>query len=463
MVETKFDLRSFTDCRSSYFIALEAWRRKLSVTFIKNIDNYYISSQKKALFFSRSGMISGKTGIKNYNICKNKNLTKKYLLENNVNTADGFVCDISNERRATLKVDELGYPVVLKQYDGARGENVFSNIQNQVELKQVIRLLLKKNIDKVLIEKHIDGQEYRVFVVGEKAVDSYMRDAAHIIGDGLHTIKELIEIKNLTRRENPHLCEKPIITDDEVNLFLERENLNLDTILKKSKKLYLHSKANLSQGGDLVDVTNSLPDKVVSSAIKAVNSIPDLSAGGVDLIYNDKDDKAYVLEINSLANLGGNHFSDLSKNKEKTISVPIIDLFFPESIDNKNKYEDLYFDQISIQEYLQNDEEKEYSVTQIPLGEYEKKVFFFETKDPLKSRIDLIRNELRRMCMIGNLHEKDKESIFSYYFKIAGRLEDLGYIKNWIKKTFDIEQVNVKDFDGKLVNTFIYFEDKSNE
>lgn len=59
------------------------------------------------------------------------------------------------------------------------------------------------------------------------------------------------------------------------------------------------------------DIT--VPDDVIAQSILAVKSIEGLTFGAVDVIYNQYEDKAYVLEVNTAPGLEGTTLEDYTK------------------------------------------------------------------------------------------------------------------------------------------------------
>jgi cyanophycin synthetase len=86
------------------------------------------------------------------------------------------------------------------------------------------------------------------------------REPAHVMGDGIHTIQELIEETNKDpRRGYGHenvLTEITVDRDSED--LLMKKGYTLETIPKKKEVVYLKSTANLSTGGTSTDVTDMM-------------------------------------------------------------------------------------------------------------------------------------------------------------------------------------------------------------
>ena len=331
---------------SSFQIALEAWRRGLTVTFINDVRRYRISSGKNTHFFSGSALIDDDLCLKAARICQNKADTKKYLYRNNVVVPKGkqFGPSYSNEEIINF-AQSFGFPLVLKPTFGYQGKGVFTNIRDSASLKEyLINVRNKLNFKDIIIEERIEGDDLRIFVIGNKVVSVVKRVPANIMGNGVHSIKKLISIKNLERKNNIMLRKAPIVIDKEVISSLRSIGYNLNGIPKKGEKIFLRDKCNVSAGGDPLDITEDIPDNVKLIAINAVKAVPGLQHGGVDVLYkaDNPDEPCVVIEINSYAMICG-HLYPL-EGKPREAIADLIDYYFPESIPKKGKNKNLFFD-----------------------------------------------------------------------------------------------------------------------
>src|SRR5690625_1684007 len=135
-----------------------------------------------------------------------------------------------------VAVEDIEYPVVLKPTDGSFGKGVITNISNVEELKNALAIVrTEQNIRNVMIEQHIPGEEYRVYVVGDQAVAAMNRIPANIIGDGNSSIRQLIGIKNEERKLNPRLISCLIQVDAEIKGFIESQGYTLDRDRKSTR------------------------------------------------------------------------------------------------------------------------------------------------------------------------------------------------------------------------------------
>src|SRR5699024_10461822 len=119
---------------SMYSVALEGWRRGLTLKFINNNRkkahiNYKLSYKgKEHRFTVERGDAVPKSAIK---ICVDKDLTKEYIQKANVPTPKGkaFTANTPDKEIITY-ANELGYPLVIKPTDGTGGSGVIENIAN---------------------------------------------------------------------------------------------------------------------------------------------------------------------------------------------------------------------------------------------------------------------------------------------------------------------------------------------
>src|SRR5699024_5613674 len=146
------------------------------------------------------------------NICKNKEVTKKYLLKGGVNTPKGNVFDkeIRNEEIVSY-ANKLGYPVVLKPSNASGGRGVIANIANETEFIEALEYVRDAlGFSKVIVEQYIEGQDYRLYVIGNEVVGAFYRIPANIVGDGKNTIRSLFEMKRKERMKNPGIYKQNI-------------------------------------------------------------------------------------------------------------------------------------------------------------------------------------------------------------------------------------------------------------
>ena len=179
-----------------------------------------------------------------------------------------------------------------------------------------------------------------VFATKDKFVAAIYRIPANVQGDGIHTIKGLIEIKNKDpRRGAGH--KKSLVrinVDSVVKEHLKKQKLRLSSIPKKDEIIYLRVNSNLSTGGDSVDVTDVIHPEVKKLAVKVIKVIPGLAYGGIDYLTKDvtvaPTSRNYiVIEVNDSPMLSMHHIP--YSGKERDAAGAVIDQLFPETKSKK--------------------------------------------------------------------------------------------------------------------------------
>ncbi|WP_373893899.1 acylphosphatase [Virgibacillus sp. CBA3643] len=336
---------------SMYLIALEAWRRGLTVKFftIDNPENkllvrYSLSNQEKEYRFESSR--GSKLTDKAFEISDNKDLTKKVISKAGVNVPEGKRFEASiDDSEIVAYANALGYPLVLKPISENAGKGVFSDIKTEEQLKEaLVHVRSDLNYHDVIVEKYIPGIEYRILVVDGEVIGAVNRIPANVVGNGKNSIEELIKMKNKEKKNNPNLSKKTIKIDKEVLDSIQSLGYELETILEDGERIYLRSKSNASTGGDPIDVTNELTDELISIATKSFHAIPGLDVCGLDMIVDKENNTGAVIEINTKPMLGLHVFP--MRGEARDVVKPIIDYYFPETINTKKT--NLYFDFDSI-------------------------------------------------------------------------------------------------------------------
>src|SRR5699024_1317459 len=142
----------------------------------------------------------------------------------------------------------------------------------------------------------------------------------------------------------PRLIDCQININNDFLEYLIKSGFQLNSIPKKNEIVYFSEKANISLGGDPIDVLDELTENAKDTAIKALKAIPGLSHGAVDLMIgkvNNQKNDAYVIELNPTAQLGGILYP--IEGKARDVPKAIVDYYFPESTRN-TKTNNIYFD-----------------------------------------------------------------------------------------------------------------------
>lgn len=390
---------------SMYSVALEGWRRGLTLKFInknrrKSEVYYSLAYQGREHIFTVSR--GDKVTQKAVEICRNKHLTKKHLAKAGVPTPKGelFRKGIPDNEIINY-ANELGYPLVVKPVDGTGGTGVIANIQNEEELRNALKYVrYDMKYPNIIVEEHFEGRGYRVYVIGNNVIGAFDRIPANVIGDGKHTVKELLRLKLKERDKNPALFKRPIKIDKEMKNILKAKGYTMSSIPKQNERVMLKTKNNVSSGGDSIDVTDELTKEIKDIAVKALKAIPNLEQCGIDLIIDTKNNTGVVLEMNSVPSIRNHLFPN--EGQARDIPKAIIDYYFPET--KSFSYLDkclYYFDFRSVFEAFQLGIADEITVPNVPRGDLSETAFTVSGKILGVNYDKWLRRQVRNLNLNG--------------------------------------------------------------
>jgi cyanophycin synthetase len=263
-------------------------------------------------------------------IAKNKTETKRLLEEASIAVAKGFT--VLNKSELADVVRKVGFPLVVKPADGNHGKGVSIDLKN-LEDVEIAFDHAKDYSRKIIIESFIEGYDFRILVINHKFVAAALREPACIIGDGVQTIKELIENENKDPRRgygHENVLTEISINSDTLNQ-LAKHGLTLESILSKGEKLYVKGTANLSTGGTSEDVTDTVhPNNIFT--FERISRIIGLDICGIDIMGKNlsipiEESGAAVLEVN--ASPGFRMHLAPAKGLPRNVAAPVIDMLYP--------------------------------------------------------------------------------------------------------------------------------------
>lgn len=274
--------------------------------------------------------ITDKTSCLAVDIAGDKALTKRLLSEMGIPVPRGVVVETLEE--ALEEARKMGTAVAIKPYNGNQGKGVSLNLQTSQEINTAFHVA-KNYSDKLLVEEYVQGKHYRLVVVDGKLVAAAQRIPTFVIGDGKHSIRQLIHLVNQDPQRGYH-HEKPltkITIDPELILVLTKQGLNLDYVPGDGEKVTLRENANLSTGGIAIDVTDQVHERNKELVIRAVQLIG-LDVAGVDLVTPDiakpvEEEGGAIIEINAAPGIRMHHYP--SAGKPRDVGGAIVDSLFP--------------------------------------------------------------------------------------------------------------------------------------
>ncbi|MEG0226904.1 MAG: Mur ligase family protein, partial [Comamonas sp.] len=268
-------------------------------------------------------------------IAQDKDLTKRLLHSAGVPVPLGRPVESIDE--AWEVALEVGLPVVVKPQDGNQGKGVTVNLTERSQLAAAYASAEKYGT--VMVERFLPGHDFRLLVVGDQLVAAARREPPQVLGDGQHTVRELVDAVNLDpRRGSGHgTALTKIRLDDIAVAHIAAEGLTPDSVPAQGQRVVLRNNANLSTGGSATDVTDDVHPEIAARAIEAAQTIG-LHICGVDVVCETmlrplEEQNGGVVEVNAAPGLRM-HLAP-SFGKPRHVGVPMVDQLFAHGQDGR--------------------------------------------------------------------------------------------------------------------------------
>lgn len=236
-------------------------------------------------------------------------LSRNKLLTNQLVTQLGFPGVthgvVGGVEQARELARRIGYPVVVKPLDRGKGRGVTARIGDDAELAKAFAAANPLSPGRVLVERHVDGDDHRLTVFGGRFAWALRRLPPQVTGDGRHSIVELVDIENRRRAEATmaDIVASPMTMDDDARRMLAMQGLAPEDRPAAGTGVVLGSIANVSRGGTVVDCTADIhPDN--RAMAEAIARSFHLDSAGIDFMTTDigrswRDGGCAVIEVNA--------------------------------------------------------------------------------------------------------------------------------------------------------------------
>ena len=330
-------LEGFTDLElSTQILIKEAMGRGIDVEILDRKENFLRLNKGARVEYVKQAT---KTSLDTYIApltMENKHVTKMILSEAGLNVPEGsYVLSFEEGIKLYEKYNDFKIVVKPKNTNFGKGITIIDKNFSFNSYKTALNLAFSYD-DSVLIEKFVEGKEYRFFVIDDEGVGILHRVPANVTGDGVNTIEELVAIKN----HNPLRGIKHVRPLEKINLgdiekdFLKNQGLTVKNIPEKNQTVFLRENSNISTGGDSIDYTDEMHEsykKIAVASVKAAGAV----ISGVDMIVRDlsvpADEKNYsIIEINFNPAIHIHCYPLVGKNRHP--ERKLLDLLFPESV-----------------------------------------------------------------------------------------------------------------------------------
>jgi D-alanine-D-alanine ligase-like ATP-grasp enzyme len=232
-------------------------------------------------------------------IVGDKILTSEILTEYGVPTPQTHV--VASADDAVEEARTMDCPVVIKPRDARKSKGVSTGLIEDHEIRDAFALAREYSTE-IIVQQHVEpAEEMRLMASPHEVAAVNVRVFPHVAGDGVSTIEQLIEDKNLQRTVNPTLRGSPIPVDEATCRQLKRQGLSLDYVPELGQVVTVRNFGGLSVGADIMQNLERSSAQLKQVATSAIDAIPGLGWGGVDLIIERDTGKPYVIEINTSA------------------------------------------------------------------------------------------------------------------------------------------------------------------
>ncbi|EPT8861311.1 TPA: bifunctional glutamate--cysteine ligase GshA/glutathione synthetase GshB [Listeria innocua] len=287
---------------STQIIWKDAIARGIKVDVLDRAENFLRFQKGDHVEYVKQASKTSKDNYVSVLMMENKVVTKLVLAEHDIRVPFG---DSFSDQALALEAfslfEDKQIVVKPKSTNYGWGISIFKNKFSLEDYQEALNIAFSYD-SSVIIEEFIPGDEFRFLVINDKVEAVLKRVPANVTGDGIHTVRELVEEKNTDPlRGTDHL--KPlekIRTGPEETLMLSMQNLSWDSIPKAEEIIYLRENSNVSTGGDSIDYTEEMDDYFKEIAIRATQVL-DAKICGVDIIVPRETidrDKHAIIELN---------------------------------------------------------------------------------------------------------------------------------------------------------------------
>ncbi|MFZ7260690.1 bifunctional glutamate--cysteine ligase GshA/glutathione synthetase GshB [Avibacterium avium] len=287
--------------------------------------------------YVKNGNMTSKDSYISPLIMENKVVTKKVLHKAGFNVPQSLEFTSAEQAIANYGLFE-GRAVVIKpkSTNYGLGITIFQQgVSNREDFAKAIEIAFREDKE-VMVEDYLSGTEYRFFVLGDETLAVLLRVPANVVGDGKHSVAELVAAKNdhPLRGDGSRTPLKKIALGDIEKLQLKEQGLTVDSIPEAGRIVQLRANSNISTGGDSIDMTDEMHPSYKALAV-GITKAMGAAVCGVDLIIPDLHKPAEpslqswgVIEANFNPMMMMHIFPYSGKSRRLTLDV--IKMLFPE-------------------------------------------------------------------------------------------------------------------------------------
>ncbi|WP_242604330.1 hypothetical protein, partial [Legionella birminghamensis] len=281
---------------------LSAQALHLPVKLLDEIDGFEIVLGKQHYYFSYNELPFNNSC--SARIAVNKFYTNKLLENAGIPVPKAAYLNITDFEENLLdeRIADLKFPLVIKPLTGSLGMGVLCNIQSPEELNYHLKQILSIHQHLLIEEFHANLKSYRVLVFNRKVIGVILCHPAHVVGNGRHNLKELIDLANISREALDDPGIGPILVDEECKIRLKELKLTLDYIPANGERVVLAYTSNGSRGGSYESLGKQICRENRQLMIQVATQL-NLNLTGIDIECEDinrpiRKTRGVILEVN---------------------------------------------------------------------------------------------------------------------------------------------------------------------
>ncbi|EME7158957.1 bifunctional glutamate--cysteine ligase GshA/glutathione synthetase GshB [Enterococcus faecium] len=335
--ERPYQLAGFREMElSTQIFMFDAIQKGVQVKVLDESDQFLRLQFQDHVEYVKNANMTSKDSYIVPLIMENKTVTKKVLKEAGFRVPGGAEFSSMEEAvKAYPRFAEQAFVIKPKSTNYGLGITIFKEGASLEDYQAGLAIAFREE-SSVLVEEFMPGTEYRFFVIDGEVQAIMLRVPANVIGDGIRTVKELVEEKNSDPlRGTNHRAPLELIQLGELEqLMLKEQGLTIESVPQANQIVYLRENSNISTGGDSIDMTDEFSEAYKKIAVSAVEALG-AKISGIDLIIPDKeidpttDKKAYgIIEANFNPAMHMHVYPFAGKGRRLTMNV--LKLLYPE-------------------------------------------------------------------------------------------------------------------------------------
>jgi cyanophycin synthetase len=283
-------------------IIAAAEKRGWKVTILAEKSTFYRIDLPSGAYYYLKNISSVESSVVNDFIAKKKDVFYSLLQTLGLPTPDTMLYTGDTQAAHQFLAKHPG-GVVVKPTDQAHGKGITTSITTPQALEEALQYAAGFG-KKALIQQQIEGDDYRLLMIGGKLAAAAIRKPAYVVGDGTHTVEALIDAENASARRGDGYQE--LLTTIDTTSAERYMGRKLQDIPAAGQEVRVIDMANIGRGGVSIDVTDTVSPELVQLAEKVVNHFQ-LGVCGVDFLVTSSGEP-YLIEINTRPSLGLHEF-----------------------------------------------------------------------------------------------------------------------------------------------------------